>query len=194
MCDTKSMICDVNLRKLSRFWCSIYDRGSSTEFFHRVLILLQSLMLIKLYDLWSVHDKSICLDISCIMTLIDWKFLKKQALNTVIHHMSSLILVQELGATIHNSDQYTKIDIYLADLDGCTVIISWEIHIVNNLQAKILVSINVLVFKDIVMNLLWKIIIISSCADIEISLIITIKSNTQVQHTVLVKQQIIISS
>ena len=56
MCDTKSMICGVNLRKLSRFWCSTYGRGPSAESSRRASTLSQSLMLAEPYGLWPVRD------------------------------------------------------------------------------------------------------------------------------------------
>ena len=53
---------------------------------------------------FTAKNQSICLNTDCIMTLIDWEFLKKQTSHTMISYMSSLISVQEWKATVHNYD------------------------------------------------------------------------------------------
>ena len=50
-----------------------------------------------------------------------------------------------------------------------------------------LVNIDVLVTEDIIMNLSWKIIVIDSCADIEVFLTIIIKFINQISKIILVK-------
>lgn len=67
--------------------------------------------------------------------------------------MFSFILVQKLNVTIHQSDQYIKIDTCLSEKDDCIIVILWEIHIVENLKIKMLVDMNILISEDIIMNL-----------------------------------------
>ena len=57
-----------------------------------------------------------------------------------------------------------------------------------------LVDIDVLVTEDIIMNLSQKIIVIDSCADIEVFLIITIKFINQINKIILTKQCAVILS
>ena len=142
---------------------------------------------------FTAENQLICLDTDCIMTLINRQFLMKQTSHTVICCMSSSISVWELSITIHQLSQYIKISIYLLSKD-CTVIIEWEIHIIEDLKTKMLVNMNILVTEDIIMNLLWKIAVITSCENIKISLKITIKSTNSVSKAILVKQCTIILS
>lgn len=126
------------------------------------------------------------------MTLIDRQFLMEQAPHVAIHCMPSPIPVRGLGAAIHNSDQYAKVDIYLTGVDGRIAVITREAHIVDDLRAKMLVGIDVLAIEGITMDLPRKLAVISSCANIEILLTITTKSTNQVSKAVLAKQRTII--
>lgn len=128
------------------------------------------------------------------MTLIDRQFLMKQTSHMITHCMLLSISVQRLNSTIHNSDHYITVNIYLTNTDEYTVIITCKIHIVNNLHAKMLIDIDILVTEDIIMNLFHKVVIIESCNNIKVLLTITTKSINQINHKVLVKQQIIILS
>lgn len=142
----------------------------------------------------NVTKQSIYLNTDCIMILIDKQFLMKQTSHTVTHYMLLSILVWELNVIIHNSNQYTKINIYLTDIDSHTAVIICKIHIVNDLQAKMFMNIDVLVIKNIIMNLSQKLTVISSCTDIKISFIIITKSINQISKIILVKQCTIILS
>ena len=144
--------------------------------------------------LFSIIKQSICLDIDCIIILINKQFLLKQTFYTVTHHMSSFILVWKLNIIIHNSDQYIKIDIYLINVDDHTAVITQEIYIVDDLWAKMLVDIDVLVTEDIIINLSQKITVIDSCVDIKVSFTITTKFINQISKIILVKQCAVISS
>ena len=81
----------------------------------------------------ATTDQFICLNTDCIMILIDRQFLKKQNFDIMICQMSSFIPVWELSTTIHNFDQYAKINIYFINMNRCTAVISWKIHIINDL-------------------------------------------------------------
>ena len=122
------------------------------------------------------------------MTLIDRQFLREQVSDMIIHCMLLFISVQELEVIIHQSAQYAKMNIYLSERSDCTAVVSQEIHIVKNLKAKLLISMNILVSEDIIMNLLRKFTIIGSCDNIEILLTIITKLTNQVNYTILVKQ------
>ena len=90
-------------------------------------------------------------------------------------------------------NKYAKIDIYLSE-KNCTVIIMLKIHIVENLRTKMLVNMNILMSKDIIMNLFRKLIIINSCENIEIFFTIIIKLINQIKQTILIKHHIVVSS
>ena len=127
------------------------------------------------------------------MAFIDRQFFKEQIYATT-HCIISSILIWELDVTIHNFDEYAKIDIYLSEKDDCTVIILQKIHIVKNFKIKMLVSMNILTSKNIIMNLLKKMTVIVSYNNIKVLFTITTKFNFQIQHTILVKQHTVVLS
>lgn len=57
-----------------------------------------------------------------------------------------------------------------------------------------LVSIDILVSENIIMNLSHRVAVIKSCDSIKVSLTINTKSINQINHTILVKQCTVISS
>lgn len=140
----------------------------------------------------NVTNQPICLDTGCTMTLIDRRFLKEQASGTAIHNMSSPIPVRGLSSTVHQSNQYARVDIHLPETNGQTAVISREAHIVEDLKAKMLVGMDILAPEGITMNLPRKIAVIGSCGNIEIPLTITTKPANQVQHIILFKRRITI--
>ena len=85
-------------------------------------------------------------------------------------------------------------NIYLPEIDDHTVIITQEIYIVNDLYAKILVNIDILVTEDIIMNLFKQTAIINSCINIKVFFIITIKFISQIYHIIVAKECIVIFS
>ena len=95
---------------------------------------------------------------------------------------------------MHNSDKYVKINIYLSEINSCTVIMIQEIYIVNDFCAKMLVNIDILVIEDIIMNLFKQTVIIDSCANIKVFFIIMIKFISQIHHIIIVKKCIVIFS
>ena len=128
------------------------------------------------------------------MILIDRQFLKKQAFCMKIHQMISSISVQDLDIIVHIFKQYAKMNIYFSEKDDWITIILWEIHIVNDLCAKMLIDMNILATEKIIMNLSWRLTVISSCKNVKISLIITIKLANQISQTILAKQCTVVSS
>ena len=141
----------------------------------------------------TIINQSICLDTECIMTLIDRTFLIKQTSYIKTHHISSFISIWKLKFIVHSSDKYIKMNIYLSEINDHTVIMTQEIHIVNDFCAKMLVSIDILVIKDIIMNLFKQTAIIDSCANIKVFFIIIIKFISQIHHIIIAKEHIIIS-
>lgn len=128
-----------------------------------------------LFD-FTKTTQSICLNTDCIITFINRQFLIEQVSQIMTHYMMLLIFVWEFRTTIHNSNWYIKIDIYLTNIDDCITVITHKTHIVNNLWVKMLIEIDVLVTKNIIINLLQKVVVIDSCVNIKISLTITTKS------------------
>ncbi len=118
----------------------------------------------------TAKEKLICLNTGCIMSLINRSFLKKQISNILIKWISLFIVIQELRTKTHYYDEYTVLIIYLPDNNDQLAIIIKEMHIVNNLNIKMLIDINILILENIFIMLSSRKAIVSSCDDIELSL------------------------
>ena len=95
---------------------------------------------------------NVCLDIGCIITLIDQDFLKKVAPNAVVKKIVSLISIRDVKSGKHVSADYAMIDLFFPGAKRHTVAITREIHMVDSLKTKMLISINILSRKSFMIN------------------------------------------
>ena len=121
----------------------------------------------------------VCLNTECTMILVNQQFLKDKKSDITIQQMLSLITVQELGSNTHESSEFTVIDLYLPDKNRKIAVIFCEVHLVKNLKAHMLIKIDILTPEEISLDLLRKKMIIESCDNTEISLMITTQSINQ---------------
>ena len=78
------------------------------------------------------------------MTLIDRNFLKEMVPNIVMKNMASLVSVRGVRPRKHSLVGYTTIDLYFLENKCCTAAVHQEIHVVNSLKVKMLISIDIL--------------------------------------------------
>ena len=147
----------------------------------------------------KVNNQSyeICTDTDCIMFLIDRKFLLSNTLNILVICMSFLIRVHELRSKIHSCSDFILLDLYLddkVDSQVKTAHIYHEVYVVDNLNVKLLLDLNILKSEEIIIDLKKKCLIIHSCQDLKISIRITLKMEMWVLHTVHFKNRVIILS
>jgi len=142
--------------------------------------------------IFTAKEELICLNIDCIISLIDRSFLKKQILDILIKWISLLIVIWELRTEIHHCNKYIILIIYLPDNNDWLAVIIKEMYIVNNLKIKMLININILVLKNISIMLLSRKAIVSSCDNIELSLTVITWSINSVWKTIMTYKNMII--
>jgi len=120
--------------------------------------------------MFTTKEKSICLNIDCIMNLINRSFLKEQILDILIKWILLFIVIWELRTEIHHYNKYIILIIYMPDNNDWLTVIIKEMHIVNNLKIKILIDIDILILKNISIMLLSRKAIVSNYDNIELSL------------------------
>ncbi len=120
--------------------------------------------------MFTTKEKSICLNIDCIMNLINRSFLKEQILDILIKWILLFIVIWELRTEIHHCNKYIILIIYMPDNNDWLTVIIKEMHIVNNLKIKILIDIDILILKNISIMLLSRKAIVSNYDNIELSL------------------------
>ena len=143
------------------------------------------------------QSHEICMNTDCTMFLIDRKFLLSNILNILVKPMSFLIRVHELRSKIHSCSDFILLDLYLnskVDSQVKSAHIYHEVHVIDNLNVKLLLDLNILKSEEIIIDLKKKCLIIHSCQDLKISIRITLKMEMWVLHTVHFKNRVIILS
>ena len=122
---------------------------------------------------------SICLNISCTVSLIDWGFLKEHASDVSVRKMTSLMKVWGLEFSSHAAKDYVELNLYFSDNHSRTAVIHWEIYVINNLKAHILVETDILISEQVNILLSQREAVIESCKNIELDLnVITLLNQT----------------
>ena len=101
-------------------------------------------------------------------------------------------MIWELRTETHHYDEYIILIIYLPDNNDWLAIIIKEMHIINNLKAKMLIDINILISKNISIMLLSRKAIVSSCDNIELSLTVITQLINSVWKAIMTHKNMII--
>ena len=104
------------------------------------------------------------------MTLINRNFLKEVAPNAVMKKMASPVSVRGIGPKKHSSVNYVTINLYFVGNECCTATIHQEVHVVDRLNAKMLIDMNILGRRSISIDTGNKQATIGSCNNIIIPL------------------------
>ena len=109
------------------FWCWHYTT---------VIVSLSSNSIIR----------TICLDLSCTMTLIDRLYLLSQSFSILIHVLKSAIHIWEING-MHILCKYTIITLFVSDeIENKQVLAEfiWETHLIKNLWANLLLDTDIM--------------------------------------------------
>lgn len=104
--------------------------------------------------------------------------------------------MQELKSDTHQYKKFVQLDIHLtAKVSNYYVaVISQEVHIVDDLKAKMLIEMNILVLKLILLNILKQKIIIKSYDNIKVLITITTQLINQTNQIITAQKHTVISS
>ena len=110
--------------------------------------------------------KDLCLNIDCTMSLIDRQWLHVLISDIVIKQTVDSMTIREIEDREHFSSDYASVDLYLkSKLKGKTFIahIKRDVHVVDNLRAKMLIGTNIMCPEGMIANLQTRKLIIDSC-------------------------------
>ena len=93
--------------------------------------------------------EQVCLDSGCSITLADASWIQEQLPRTQLQTMATPLRVHGLGAVTHTSTAYILLPMYFqgtccSDKKKVLATFTQEVHLVDNLQAKMLISIDIL--------------------------------------------------
>ncbi len=149
---------------------------------------------------WSLNEseEDIILDIECIMTIVNHKFIEFIASNTSIQKMTSLISVQDIKNKIHHFNDFvmliTYIHEFLSDDRLTTTCFRWKIHLINDFRIKILLEIDIMITEKMQLDLNKKIFRINSCQEFTVNIFILTRNLSNLKRIVQIKDWIVISS
>jgi hypothetical protein len=132
-------------------------------------------------------------DTKCVMFLVNTNYLNLTLSRVTILKMSALINVRDINNALHQSCFYVMLDLYLNDLINekkARDHIRRKFHLIDDLKCKLLMNLNVMISKEMMINLTNKLLIISTCENLMISIRINLKSNSRIRRIIHSKKSI----
>ena len=96
--------------------------------------------------------QNVCINLKCMMFLINRKFLKTNAFDVEIQKMNSFMTIKRVDIATHQTDEYINIDLYLFTSINKIAHLKCEIHFVNDLKTNMLISIDIMVVENMILN------------------------------------------
>ena len=126
-------------------------------------------------------------DTECSMNLINENYLKNILFNLIINKMSVSINVRDIDNVLHECITYVMLNVFLNDT--FQIVSTWKqlhkkFHVVKNFKCKIFLKMNILNAEQMSINLINKIMMISICKNLMMSIKITFKSNARIRRVV----------
>ncbi len=149
---------------------------------------------------WSLNEleEDIVLDMKCIMIIVNHKFIKVIASNTLIQKMTSLISVWDIENKIHHFCDFvmliTYIHEFLSDDRLTTACFCQDIHLIDNFRVKVLLEIDIITTEKMQLNLNEKIVKINSYQEFTVNIFVLTRNLSNFKRIVWIKDQIVISS
>ncbi len=127
------------------------------------------------------------------MSLIDRTYLQKFLSSTKIFHTDDFISVRDINIVIHNCFEYVHLELFISKFLEI-VKFTHQAHIVDNLKAKFFMSMNILEFEEIILDISRRRLILSLCENLKIFIRVISKSKFRVNRVILVERLISVSA
>ena len=89
------------------------------------------------------------LNFECAISLMNRIFLIKTHSKLFVKIIISFVIVWGIGFNKHEISKYVITSLYFSNENVIAILISWEIYIVNDLKANVLININIMILKKI---------------------------------------------
>ena len=155
---------------------------------HRYAIVKNSLIL-------KNAEQKFCMNSETFMSLINRTFLTKQLFHIIKHKTTFNIKIKDIKFAIHDNLKYVILNLYMSEKcqkNSATAYLKTEFHIVNEIKINMLIKMNVMKSERINLNFENKIMIISTCRDIQVSINFH-RKKTSVNRTIRAAIQITMS-
>ncbi|KAI0996568.1 hypothetical protein K3495_g11612 [Podosphaera aphanis] len=111
------------------------------------------------------------LDSGCTMTLIDRNFLLQACPKIKLSIMPTPMMVRGIGSHVHDASHFANLDIFFPDGKGNAGHIKRELHVVNNLPAKILLGIDIMTPEGWCVDFGSETLSLPHCANIQVPIL-----------------------
>ena len=130
-----------------------------------------------------IESKHVCLDTNVNIILVDREFFKRQTSNISIRTMTISISIRDLDTAQHWFSDYVIIFIYFSSKKNeivVKVMITREIHLIDNLRINMLIENDLMKSKKIDINVTKRIVHIDSC---DVIVALNVKISRTIVHT-----------
>ena len=134
-------------------------------------------------------------NIECAMFFINENYFRKILFDENVIKMIVSINVKNIKNVYKKCDIYVFLILYLNDESKNVSVREYfrrEIHVIKNLKCKLFFKMNILKTKQIIINLINKIMIIFTCKDLIMFIKIALKSNARIRRVIHFKNQVVI--
>jgi hypothetical protein len=136
------------------------------------------------------------------MFLIDRIYFMKILSKIEIYHINTSVTIRDIDTVTHCCFEYVSIEILILETTKIVSHDSREIaklsrqaHVIDNLRAKFLMSMNILRSKEVILNISRRKMILSFCENLKVNMRITSKMKSRrVNQVILVERMITISA
>ena len=136
-------------------------------------------------------EHELCGDTGCIMSLINRAFLLEEAPQLKIERSGSNVTVRGIGSHTHECNKYVVITVYIPGIvndSPAIASITHQLHVVDQLQAKILVGMDILGPEQAVLDIRQRQLTLPRCKNLQARLTVTPKLSRTTGKIVLAKE------
>lgn len=156
------------------FFISMIEFNNKTKNYHEFIFRAHRYAIVKKsLILWKIkHD--FCFDSDTFMSLINWIFIEKQPLHVIKHRIFLNIKIKEINIKVHDNLEYDCLDLIFKQKCHEEIVVTHvktKFHFINNFKTKMLIDMNVMSLKQIKLNFENKVMIMSICKNMKISII-----------------------
>ena len=128
--------------------------------------------------------------------MIDRSFLRNILSNHLIQRMTTVISVREISENVIKSDEFIIIKITFKEVDNkkhsIKKIVIAKLHVIDDFGVNLLIKNDILISKDIIVDLNRRKLIINSCEGLKISIRMKARKNPHVKRIIRTRQAYII--
>ena len=119
----------------------------------------------------TLHD--MCMNSEIFLSLINQHFIQRKRLDLKIKKINTIIKIREIDDKIHDNSKYVKMNLYIFEKiknNSCVAHLKTKFHLINTLKINVLLETNMLISEKMILNFVKKILIITTCEVMKVSI------------------------